>query len=149
MQSAASRIWTRIAVSISHDDNHYTTGTSDFNNIVVLIDTTRLLIFKYSSNFNNPSVTVPKTPYTIGINVTFMFHSFFSSLEKLSFFIVLSILFCGQPEQQSPQLCKFCFLLIIIRSRLLTFLCQNLIGVCVSHSPGQMLGCAYTFFFVW
>ena len=28
MQSVASRIWTRVAVSISYDDNHYTTGTS-------------------------------------------------------------------------------------------------------------------------
>ena len=28
MQSAWSRIWTRVAVSISNDDNHYTTGTS-------------------------------------------------------------------------------------------------------------------------
>ena len=27
MQSVSSRIWTRIAVSISYDDNHYTTGT--------------------------------------------------------------------------------------------------------------------------
>ena len=29
MQSASSMIWTRIAVSISYDNNHYTTGTSD------------------------------------------------------------------------------------------------------------------------
>ena len=29
MQSASSRIWTRVVVSISHDDNHYTTGTSN------------------------------------------------------------------------------------------------------------------------
>ena len=28
MQSVSSRIWTRFAVSISYDDNHYTTGTS-------------------------------------------------------------------------------------------------------------------------
>ena len=28
MQSVSSKIWTRIAVSISCDDNHYTTGTS-------------------------------------------------------------------------------------------------------------------------
>ena len=28
MQSASSRIWTRVAVSISYDDKHYTTGTS-------------------------------------------------------------------------------------------------------------------------
>ena len=28
MQTASSRIWTRVAVSISYDDNHYTTDTS-------------------------------------------------------------------------------------------------------------------------
>ena len=28
MQSVSSRIWTRVAVSICYDDNHYTTGTS-------------------------------------------------------------------------------------------------------------------------
>ena len=28
MQSVSSRIWTRVAVSISNDDNYYTTGTS-------------------------------------------------------------------------------------------------------------------------
>ena len=28
MLSVSSRIWTRVAVSISYDDNHYTTGTS-------------------------------------------------------------------------------------------------------------------------
>ena len=26
MQSVSSRIWTRVAVSISYNDNHYTTG---------------------------------------------------------------------------------------------------------------------------
>ena len=28
MQSVSARIWTCVAVSISYDDNHYTTGTS-------------------------------------------------------------------------------------------------------------------------
>ena len=28
MQSVSSWIWTRVAVSISYDDNHYTTGTN-------------------------------------------------------------------------------------------------------------------------
>ena len=28
MQSVSSRIWTRVAVSISYDDNNYTTGTT-------------------------------------------------------------------------------------------------------------------------
>ena len=32
MQSFSSRIWTRVTVSISYDDNHYTTGTSYNNN---------------------------------------------------------------------------------------------------------------------
>ena len=30
MQSVSSRIWTRVAVFISNDDNDYTTGTSFF-----------------------------------------------------------------------------------------------------------------------
>ena len=28
MQSVSSSIWTRVAVSISYDDNNYTTGTN-------------------------------------------------------------------------------------------------------------------------
>ena len=28
MQSVSFKIWTRVTVSISHDDNRYTTGTS-------------------------------------------------------------------------------------------------------------------------
>ena len=34
MQSVSSRIWTRVAVSISYDDNHYTTGTSSYELVV-------------------------------------------------------------------------------------------------------------------
>ena len=30
MRPVSSKIWTRVAVSISYDDNHYTTGTSTF-----------------------------------------------------------------------------------------------------------------------
>ena len=33
MQSVSFRIWTRVAVSISYDDNHYTTG---HNYIIIL-----------------------------------------------------------------------------------------------------------------
>ena len=32
MQSVTSRIWTRIVVSNSYDDKHYTTGTSKTEN---------------------------------------------------------------------------------------------------------------------
>ena len=50
MQSVSSRIWTRVAVSISYDDNHYTTGTS----ITVIVirngidDTTKLFTFHFA-----------------------------------------------------------------------------------------------------
>ena len=34
MQSVSSRVWTGVAVSISYDDNNYTTGTSIQNFLV-------------------------------------------------------------------------------------------------------------------
>ena len=58
-------------------------------NAVVWMVSTRPPTFKSSSHFNNPLVTVPKAPITIGIIVTFMFHNFFNSLARsryLSFF---------------------------------------------------------------
>ena len=44
---------------------------------------TRPLISKSPSPFNNPLVTVPRVPVTIGITVTFMFHRFFQFLSKV------------------------------------------------------------------
>ena len=61
--------------------------------------------------FNNPLVTVPKAPITIGIIVTFMFHSSFNSLARSRYLSLFShlVLFCSQPEQQSRQFCRFSF----------------------------------------
>ena len=42
MQSVSSRIWTRVAVFISYDDNNYTTGTSLALSIIFFIS------FKYT-----------------------------------------------------------------------------------------------------
>ena len=50
------------------------------NSVVVWVVSTRPLVFKYSSPFINPLVTVPKASITIGIIVTFISHSFFSIL---------------------------------------------------------------------
>ena len=36
MQSVSSRIWTRVTVFISYDDNHYTTDTSDICTLIIL-----------------------------------------------------------------------------------------------------------------
>ena len=53
MQSVSSRIWTYVAVSISYDDNDYTTGTSTLtsetnknlkkNNVNKLLSNDRLI----------------------------------------------------------------------------------------------------------
>ena len=40
MQSVSSRIWTRVAVSISYDGNHYTTGT----NILETVDSFKFFL---------------------------------------------------------------------------------------------------------
>ena len=111
------------------------------NNAAVWMVFTRPSTSKSSSPFNNHLVTVPKAPITIGIIVTFMFHSFFKSLARsryYSSFHILSVLFCGQPGQQSPQFCKFSFFfsLIIIRSGLLGEIRWSVLGVqakCLLH----------------
>ena len=50
---------------------------ADHNNGVVWIVSSRPLISKSSSHYTIPLVTVPRASITNGINVTFMFQSFF------------------------------------------------------------------------
>ena len=60
-----------------------------FKTAVVWMVSTRPPTSKSSRSFNNPLVTLPKTPITISTIVTFMFHSFFNSVARswyLSFF---------------------------------------------------------------
>ena len=59
------------------------------SNAVVWIVSTRPLTFKSSRPFNNPLVTVPNAPITIGTIVTFMFHSFFQFSSKVYLLILL------------------------------------------------------------
>ena len=63
------------------------------NNVVVWMVSTRPPISKSSSPFNNHLVTVPKVPITIGIIVTFMFHSFFQFPCNVEVLIVLFAFF--------------------------------------------------------
>ena len=51
------------------------------------------LISKSSNPCTNPLATVPSAPITIGITVTFMFHSFFSSLAKSRYLFLFSLSF--------------------------------------------------------
>ena len=50
---------------------------ADLNNAEFWMVSTRPLIFKFSSPRISPSVNVPSAPISIGITITFMFHSFF------------------------------------------------------------------------
>ena len=59
------------------------------SNAVIWIVSTRPPTSKSSRPFNNPSVTVPNAPITIGTVVTFMFHSFFNSLARSRVLILL------------------------------------------------------------
>ena len=52
MQSVSSRIWTRVAVFISYDDNHYTTGTSHFILFIVYF----ILLCKTLTHSCNPTL---------------------------------------------------------------------------------------------
>ena len=79
---------------------------ANLNNAVVLMVSTRPPISKSSSHFINPSVTVPRAPITIGINVTFMFHSFSIPLQGGDIYLsfpILSVSLSSQLGQQSPQ----------------------------------------------
>ena len=113
MLSVSSRIWTRVTVSVSYDDNHYTLGTT-------------------YRPFNNPLVTVPRAPVTIGIIVTFMFYSccFFYSLSRSSYLFFFSHSFslilwsAGTTKSTILQVLFFCWLLydLVFWSRLLSYL---------------------------
>ena len=63
------------------------------NSVVIWMVSTRPLIFNSPSPFNNPLVTVPKAPITIGIIVIFMSHSFFNSLARPWYLSFLSFSF--------------------------------------------------------
>ena len=106
------------------------------NNAVVWIVSTRPPTSKSSTPFNNLLVTVPKTPITIGIIVTFMFHSFFNSLARSRYLYFFSYSFsfilwpAGTAKSTMLQILLF-LLLIIIRSGLLAKIMGS---VCMSKS---------------
>ena len=107
-----------------------------FNNTVVWMVFTRPPPSKSSWPFNNPLGTVPNAPITIGIIVTFMFHSFFYSLARLRYLSLFAHSFSFIPwsteTAKSTILQIFFFLLlIIIRSGLLAEISWS---VCISKS---------------
>ena len=94
-----------------------------FNYAVVWMVSTQPPTSKRSRPFNNPLVTVPKAPITIGIIVTFMFHIIFDSLASSRYLFLFSHSFSfilwSAGTVKSTILQIFLFLLIIIRSNFL------------------------------
>ena len=87
------------------------------SNAVVWIVSTRPLTSKSSRPFNNPLVTVPNAPITIGTIVTFMFHSFFNSLARsryLSFFSLSFSFILWSAGTAKWTILQILFLLLII-----------------------------------
>ena len=78
------------------------------------------LIYKSSSPLNNPSVTVPRAPITIPINVTFVFHGHFQLPSKVKVFILRFIFFkihsMFNRDSKVHNSARSLFLLIIIMS---------------------------------
>ena len=121
--------------------------------VVVWMVSTRLPTSKSPSPFNNPLVTIPKAPITIGTVVTFMFHNFFSSLSRLrylsSFLHSFSYLIWSTGTAKSiisKILFMFCWLGLGLVFWLRfgdSFVCQNPIGVYICHSQRQVLGCEH------
>ena len=129
---------------------------ADFNNTIVWIISSRLLIFKSSSPCISPLLIVPRALITISITVTFMFQSFFSSLARFRYLSHFSLPFnfilwsAGTSKSTIWQVLFFCCccwlsLGLVLWSRLDNpAVSQNPSEVCTSHSSGQMLSCAYT-----
>ena len=97
------------------------------------------IIFESSTICTNRLMTVPIARITIGINVTFMFHSFFNSLGKsmyLSFFSLsfnYTLLSAGTAES-TILLVLYCFMIIIRSVRL----AKILGSVCISKSQRSL-----------
>ena len=91
-----------------------------FNNAVVWMVSTRSPTSKSSRPFNNPLVTIPKAPITIGIIVTFMFQSFFNSLARSRYLSLFSHSFsfilwsAGTAESTILQILFIIIIIIII-----------------------------------
>ena len=128
---------------------------SVLNNAVVWLVATLRPTSKSCSPFNNPLVTVPKAPITIGIIVTLMFHSFFQISSKVEVLILLFTFFqfysVVSRDSKADNFVNslFCWLLLGLVSwpRLGDpFLCQSPVGFYECYFLGQMLDCAYTIY---
>ena len=91
-------------------------------NAVVWMVSTRPPTSKSSILFNNPLVTVPKAPITIGTIVTFMFHSFYNSQARSRYLAFFSnsfsfILWSAGTAKSTIMIIIIIIIIIIITER--------------------------------
>ena len=97
MQSVSSRIWTYIAVSISNDDNHYTTDTSqNWWLHINLVSVPRSGFIVFSVLCQNPIICF-----------LFVFFIFFASNFNLNFFFIFIISWSGMVKPTKFQVLFF------------------------------------------
>ena len=124
---------------------------ADLNNAVVWMFSTRPLVFKSSSLSTNWLVIVPSAPITISITVSFMFHSFFSSLARSCYLSLFPLSFSFYPVMShysaGSVLFSFFFFFCRLSPSLIIwtrfgnqFLSPNPREFCASHFLGQILG---------
>ena len=107
----------------------------DPSNTVIRMVSTRLLISRFSNTCTSPLVSAPNASITIGITITFMFHSFLSSLASSRYLSLFLLSFSF--TQWSSGTAKFTirqilFFFTITRSGRLAEITWS---VCIYHTP--------------
>ena len=111
------------------------------NNAVVWMVSTPPPNSKSSSPLNNPLVTVPKAPITIGIIVTIMFHRFFNSLASFRYLSIFSHYFSFILWQPGLLL----LMLLLFQLCLIIFWVWKLYFVWLVTSGTSMASCRFSF----
>ena len=112
------------------------------------------LVSTSSSPLTNPLEIVPRAPIKIGFTVTFMSHSFFSSLARSKYWSHFSLSFnptlwsAGTAKSTLQQLLSFVYWPSqgqVVWPRLGDlFVYQNPWELCASHSSGRILRSVFT-----
>ena len=90
MQSVSSRNWTRVAVSISYDDNDYTTGTSKFK---LRMSKQEAIIIRTQIEYDICWMPINLLSMHFLFNDIFLFICFFVSVAVYEFLDICSITF--------------------------------------------------------
>ena len=140
-----SWVWATFSSSL------HESSLADFNNAVVWMVFTCPRITKFSSDSTNPLGIVLSALITIGITVTFMFHTFLVLWQALgTYFSFLFLYFYPAiPDCKFYRYASFFFFLLslglVVWSRSgYPSVSHNYRELCASHSSGRILSCADT-----